>query len=526
MRINSYLIPLILFISLLISCSTDNNIAGGSETGNPVVTGYIYNDSTPSNGAIVTLSTRDYYSESKSSDDTIFIDTTNESGFFIFEDIAFGEYNIKAIKDSDKKVSFSNEIEIYDNDTIEYCDTLYDYSYIELLLPADIDTANQYLFIVGTDYVFDLHDAIQLNNGEWLLILEGLPEDIYLDLYILDLSDTIPPILIDSFIIEDAGDTLEMGTFDISELIDKSNSKLSTNTITTLLMDQTNNSLWIGTYLGGLLKWDLSVDTMTLYNTSNSNISDNYITALAMDSKGRLYIGTHQGGLNVYDDNTWSNYTDNDIPDMGNSITALEVTSDNKCLIGTQKAFARLDIDSGLTDTYESLITDDGVTSIAVIDNYNYWLGTYYSGLINLYNDTADYYDSYDSDIPDNFITALEKDTKGNIWVGTIYGVSKIDTTNTISTEITDNSGFLDVYSIFEDSDNYLWFGLQGDPSLLRFDGINYKEYYMDYIDLEINPGNVNSVIEFNKNYYVATQNAGLIILNENLRKVRSIKKR
>lgn len=523
MRINKVTRQLLALATLLISCSTDNNIAGGSETGNPVIAGYIYNDdATPSGSTIVTLSTGDYYNNSKNIDDTIYLDTTDEYGFFIFDSVAFGNYNLKSVKDIDKKVSFTSNIEISEFDTLHFYDTLSDYSYIELILPKDIDTANQILFIQGTDYFFDLHDATEIENGEWLIVLEGIPDDIYLDLYILDISDTIDPILIDSFMIDEAGDTLEIGVFDISKIIDNSNSKLSSNTITTLLMDQNNNALWIGTYLGGLLKWDLSVDTMTHYNISNSEITDNYITSLAMDSKDRLYIGTHQGGLNILDNGIWSSYTNSDVPGMGNNITALATTSDNKCLIGTIQAFVRLDLDSGFTDTYESLIPDDGITSIAVIDDYNYWLGTSFSGLINLFNDTANYYSSYDSDIPDDFITALKKDSKGNVWIGTIYGVSKIDTNQTIKTEITDYSGKLDIFSITEDLNGFIWFGLQGDPSLLRYNGISYKEYYMDYIDLEENPGNINSIIELNNNYYVATENAGLIILNENLRRVKN----
>lgn len=513
-------ILILLVICAFLFCSTNDNLAGGSETGNPVVAGYVYNnDQSPSIGTIVTLTTNNYFENSSSIKDTIYKDTTDNNGFYLFNNVLLGSYNIKAVNDSSKTVSFTEDIELFDIDTFEIYDTLDIYSYIELILPNNIDTANQYLFIEGTDYYYDLHDAYQIETGEWLLIIDGLPNDICLNLYILDINDSELPILIDSFSIDQPGDTLKLGTFDISKVYNKSNSKLTSNTITSLLLDHNSNFMWIGTYQGGLLKWDLSLDTMTLYNTSNSDLSDNYITTLALDSAGRLFIGTHQGGLNIYNGTNWKNYTDTDIPEMGNTITALEISPNNKCLIGTPKAFIKFDYDSIIIEPYNNLIPDDGITSIAVIDDNDYWLGTSYSGLINIYYDTAYFYDSYDNDFPDNYITALEKDSKGNIWIGTIYGVSKIDTNRFITTEILDNSGALDIYSIYEDMHGFIWFGLQGDPTLLRYDGNNYREYCMNCIDLENNPGSINSLIEINNSYFVATEYTGIIVLNEDLKR-------
>lgn len=505
----------IIFLTLLF-CSTNDNIAGGSETGNPVVAGYIFNeDQSPSAGTIVTLTTSNYYKNREIIEDTIYIDTTNENGFYQFDNIPLGDYNIKAINHISNKVSFSSNIELVSNDTLNFSDTLNIFSYIELILPNNIDTANQYLFIKGTDYFYDLNDAYQLVTGEWLIIIEGLPSEVYLDLYIID-NNSIPTF-IDSFSIENSGDTLELGTFDISTVYDKTNSKLESNTITSLLFDQKNNYMWIGTFQGGLIRWDLSIDTMTLYDVGNSNISDNYITALALDSLDRLYVGTHQGGLVIYDGSNWNIFTDSEIPGMGNNITALEITPNNKCLIGTPKSFIKFDYDSVMIDYYDNLIPGDEIVSILVNNENDYWLGTNYSGLINIYNDTVFLYDSYDYDLPDNFITAIEKDSKGNIWIGTMYGISKIDTMGLISTEIFDNSGALDIYSIYEDSKGFIWFGLNGDPTLLRYDGQDYREYCMNCIDLESNPGNINSIIEINSNYFVATEYAGIIVLNENI---------
>lgn len=527
MMINKFLFTALTIVLFLISCSTDSNLTGGSETGNPIVSGFIYKtDQTASIGSIVTLTTDDYNFINQKG--RIFIDTTDQEGYYQFKDVPFGNYNLKAINTLNYTVSFSKDLSIEDNesiDTFQFIDTLEEFSYIELTLPENIDTTNKYLFIWGTDYYFSLSNAYKIESGEWALILEGLPDEIFLDLYIVDISNSTDPILIDNFYIEEPGDTLDLGIFDISKSYDKFNSKLTTNTITKLLYDQNNNIIWIGTYLGGLLKWNLTVDTMTLYTKEESGLKDNYITALALDSSGRLYVGTHQSGLNILEDGSWHYYTNDDIPGMGNSISSLEISPDNKCLIGTPQIFAKLDMDSSIIDTYEDLVIEDNITSIVAISETEYWLGTNYSGLINLHDDTADFYLSDTYDIPDNMITAMYKSLTGTIWIGTIYGVSSIDKSKNISSHYIDYSGNLDIYSISEDSRNNIWYGLQGDPSLLRFDGTKYKEYYMDYIDLTENPGNINSIIAINNKYYVATENAGILILDENLRKVRSINK-
>lgn len=527
MRINKFLFIGTLLFILYISCSTNNNISGGSETGNPVVAGYIYNnDSTISKGTIVTLTTDNYYQNSSAG--IIYKDTTDENGYYMFNDVSYGNYNLKALNEDNNTVRFTKDIligELSETDTIQFYDTLIEYSYIELLLPEEIDTANNYLYVLGTDYFYSLSDAIKIESGEWILILDGLPDDVYLNLFIFNITDTTEPVLIDSFLIEDAGDTLDLGIFDISYVIDVNNSKLTTNTITKLLFDEANNTIWIGTYLGGLLKWDLTIDTMVLYTSSNSGLTDNYITTLALDSSGRLFIGTHQTGVNVFYNDNWSYYTNDDIPGLGNNITALEIAPNNKCLIGSPKTFAILDIDSLIVTTYESLVYEDEISSIVAVSNNDFWLGTYYSGLINIHDDTADFYLSNDTDIPDNTITTLYKCNNNNILIGTFYGVSLIDTLKSITTSIEDHSGKLDIFSFYEDSENFIWFGLQGDPSLVRYDGVNYKEYYMDYIDLTDNPGSINTILEINGKYYLGTENAGILILDENLRLIRSLNK-
>ncbi|MFX0138226.1 MAG: two-component regulator propeller domain-containing protein [Candidatus Hodarchaeota archaeon] len=75
------------------------------------------------------------------------------------------------------------------------------------------------------------------------------------------------------------------------------NSKLPTNSITKILIDE-NNTKWIALWdLQGLIK--IENDSWTHYNSNNSNITQQNIWDLAKDSNGNLWLGTGWTDINV-----------------------------------------------------------------------------------------------------------------------------------------------------------------------------------------------------------------------------------
>ncbi len=73
-----------------------------------------------------------------------------------------------------------------------------------------------------------------------------------------------------------------------------------------LLSIDANGNKWIGTYGGGLAKFDGT--TWTTYNTANSGLPNNYVRAIAIDANGNKWIGTYGGGLAKFDGTTWTTY--------------------------------------------------------------------------------------------------------------------------------------------------------------------------------------------------------------------------
>ena len=73
------------------------------------------------------------------------------------------------------------------------------------------------------------------------------------------------------------------------------NSGLPSNSVVELCLDQDEN-LWIGTYDGGLAKFDRKKE-WTVFNTYNSPLPGNNIEQIEVDSTGNLWIGIQYSGL-------------------------------------------------------------------------------------------------------------------------------------------------------------------------------------------------------------------------------------
>ncbi|WP_026903280.1 hybrid sensor histidine kinase/response regulator [Pedobacter glucosidilyticus] len=73
---------------------------------------------------------------------------------------------------------------------------------------------------------------------------------------------------------------------------------LSSNRIKCILRDS-RGFVWIGTYMGGLNRFDGSNVTVFEHTNDSRSISNNYINALYEDSNNNLWVGTN-AGLNLY----------------------------------------------------------------------------------------------------------------------------------------------------------------------------------------------------------------------------------
>ncbi|HEY5534806.1 MAG TPA: two-component regulator propeller domain-containing protein [Ignavibacteria bacterium] len=223
--------------------------------------------------------------------------------------------------------------------------------------------------------------------------------------------------------------------------------------ITSITQDR-NGYLWLGTWGGGLIKFDIKYNKFTAF-TSNPNkdnsINSNYIRTIYQDKEGLLWIGTGGRGINIFDP--------------------------------VKEEFRKFPIK--LNDSNNSVIYD--ISAIYEDRNGDIWIGTYAEGLIR-YNKSKDVFFRYRNDarnawsLISDFILSICEDKKGDLWVGTSNGLDKFDNDTNSFHHYFVKDGLPDetINAILADENDCLW--LATDNGLSKFNTMdksfrNYNDY-------------------------------------------------
>ena len=195
------------------------------------------------------------------------------------------------------------------------------------------------------------------------------------------------------------------------------NSGLPTNYVSKLLIED-DSILWIGTN-NGLVRFN-----GTHWDIFNNNISFPLLSIydIAIDSHNNKWISGYGGIVKLDTNNHWNLYSCNPYPrymclaiDQNDHIWVNVIDS-------TYLYKALLKFDQSVWYDYTSEIYNADITSIAVDQMNNKWIGTY-SG-ITKYNDIGySHYSTYNSGLSNNEITDLTVDNYNTIWIATANGL-------------------------------------------------------------------------------------------------------
>ena len=231
--------------------------------------------------------------------------------------------------------------------------------------------------------------------------------------------------------------------------------------VNSIAIDAMDNK-WIGTNRG-LAKFDGT--GWTIYYPKNSGLPDNQIRSIAIDNNDSKWIGTYSGGLAKFDGTTWTVYDTINSGLLGNHVcgnhpcyNAIDKIVIDKSGCKWMSAFPTLGgYEDGFIiggkglikfdgttwtvyDTTNSGLPDNNITSIAIDNNGNKWIGTYY-GLVKFDGATWTVYDRSNSGLPDNYVTSIAIDNNGNKWIGTYgHGLACFNENGFTSTEAPDVS--------------------------------------------------------------------------------------
>jgi len=281
----------------------------------------------------------------------------------------------------------------------------------------------------------------------------------------------------------------------------KNPTSLSSNVVGSIFEDGSGN-LWIGTWGGGLNKFDRVNESFTQYEFDPNNsksLNGNWVYSIYEDNSGILWVGTMPGGLNKFDPlkNQFKHYkhNPNDPKNLSvDRIYSIYEDSDGTLWIGTfygglNRLVPGHDEKSAPSFFRYSHNPNDpksinSVFSICEDNSGNIWIGTFGGGLNKLVqsekNKSYPKFIHYENDPDDptslsnNAIRVIYKDNNGNLWIGTDSGLNKLisgaDEMSPAtflsyinnpkdSTSISNNM----VWSIYQDKQETIWIGTSGD---------------------------------------------------------------
>lgn len=184
---------------------------------------------------------------------------------------------------------------------------------------------------------------------------------------------------------------IDKQTLKVIKAFNTTNSNLSTNQIQSILIF--DYQYWIGTFGGGLNYFQSSVNPafeainfthFTSYTSSENSLSDNRVYKIFRDSRGIIWVGTFGGGLNKFDlsSGKFQHYRYN--PDDENTIgddKVISITEDSKGFIWVGTYGGGLNRFDASTDKFERYSKKDGLASAVIYgiledNNGNLWLST------------------------------------------------------------------------------------------------------------------------------------------------------
>lgn len=309
---------------------------------------------------------------------------------------------------------------------------------------------------------------------------------------------------------------------------------ISGNVLSSVLEDAQHN-LWIATEGAGLNYYNRKTNTFKSYksnSTDSSSISSNLIKIMKMEggNSDQIIIGTHRGGLNIFDPKTGKAQHIKNVRDslgaIGSAeILALEVDRRGTIWIGSLNGLSTLTKKDGRypTHTTKSIldrylrrknilnIFEDSRGDLWICTNVGLYQYNFKSGVLHVFHKNEGKSNQLQSD----YINCITENSAGEMLIGTYFGGLSIynPKTKTFKT-FQEKNGLINnnVLGIVEDSSHNLWLSTANglselNPATGRFrsytrsDGLagnefNARSYFIDSRG-EIFMGGINGLTSF-----------------------------
>lgn len=236
--------------------------------------------------------------------------------------------------------------------------------------------------------------------------------------------------------------------------------------VNSFYLETNGNILWFGTD-SGLVRKDLAANTFKVWvhDQKNTNsLNNNSAVAIEVDENGKLYIGTHSGGLDLFDPVTekFTAIKPANAADIRmDSIHSVFIESERYLWLAGENGLAKVDRSTNRFTVYrfnkenEKGIVGNTVYSITKDKKGNLWFANF-GGLdrfISSSNSFRHYLKGYS-------VRAVLTDAKGSVWAGTDIGLFQYDEAKDQFVQFNPpvfSMGIETILNILEDDQQNLW---------------------------------------------------------------------
>ncbi len=291
------------------------------------------------------------------------------------------------------------------------------------------------------------------------------------------------------------------------------------------LYEDSGHNIWIGTWGGGLNKFNPSTGKFTRFISSEMDtkgISDNIVWTITGDNDGNLWFGTETGGLNKYipGKNIFVDYVhEEDSPESipANSIRHLYRDSHGTMWICSPAGISKYIKDSDTFLNYK-IFNEQGeqaplVTTVLEVKDGDLLAGTS-KGLYSFNPVTGKFTKSGISQLNDGYIYSICRDKDNTLWIGSSRGLFNIRNSpkdiRVYENQAGNQSSISgnNVLNLLDDKSGTLWINSYGsgisklNPNQSRF--VSYSNQPGDNKSLSYN--SVTSFcVDENKNIWIGT---------------------
>ncbi len=206
--------------------------------------------------------------------------------------------------------------------------------------------------------------------------------------------------------------------------------------------------MWFASFTSGLIRYDGNDYRFFRHQPEDStSISDNWVTCMFEDSKGQFWVGTRNGGLNLFDRATGAFYhfqSNQQLPNRISHNLIRDIVEDESgaLWIGTDRGLNRFEYSGKPHDPGDfkhyyhheedpQSLSNNSITDLLIDSKGRFWAGTY-GGLnqlerngtfIRYINNPLD-----DQSLSHNIVRKIREDGKGRLWIGTFgNGLNLLD---------------------------------------------------------------------------------------------------